>query len=197
MQILKPDKSNISWLSNWLIVSFSSPEPCNPKIASQFLTNYLDNWKLRNFFGNCAGYGICFCLFSARVKGKILWKLVKLICGKVVSLKFAILFHQLHIVQPWSYLEQSWRQAILWSIHHYPAWFFSKMSFAIGLIAPGCWCYTHNGLFQKKTRGELRIYFFESPLEFLGFLLYPRKFQTKKGFTPRNSTKLCYTSQKF
>ena len=28
--------------------------------------------------------------------------------------------------------------------HHIPAWFFNKTSFAIGLIAPGCWWYTHN-----------------------------------------------------
>ena len=34
-------------------------------------------------------------------------------------------------------------------------------------------------------------------LEFLSFLLYPWKFQTKQGFTPRNSIKLCYTPQKF
>ena len=45
----------------------------------------------------------------------------------------------------------------------------------------------------------LRIYFLEPPspqLEFLDFLLYPWKFQTKQGFTPRNSTKLCYTPWK-
>ena len=184
MQILKPDKSNISWLSNWLIVSFSSPEPCNPKIASQFLTNYLDNWKLRTFFGNYAGYGICFCLFSARVKGKILWKLVKSICGKVVSLKFAILFHQLHIVQPWSYLEQSWRQAILWSIHHYPAWLFGKISFAIGLIAPGCWCYTHNGLLQKKKTRRVEDILFWKPPGIFRFFTLPLEIPDKKRLHP-------------
>ena len=43
---------------------------------------------------------------------------------------------------------------------------------------------------EKKT-GGLRTYVFETPLEFLGFLLYQWKFQTKQGFTPRNSTKLC------
>ena len=55
------------------------------------------------------------------------------------------------------------------------------------------------GIFQKKNKkGELRTYFSEtSPLELLGFLLYPWKFQTKQSFTPRNSTKLCYTPQKF
>ena len=35
------------------------------------------------------------------------------------------------------------------------------------------------------------------PFEFLHFLLYPWKFQTKQGFTPRNSTKLCYAPWKF
>ena len=30
-----------------------------------------------------------------------------------------------------------------------------------------------------------------------GFLLYPWKFQTKQGLASRNSTKFCYTSQKF
>ena len=41
------------------------------------------------------------------------------------------------------------------------------------------------------------IIFCKPPLEFLGFLLYPWKLQTKQSFTPRNSTKLCYTPQKF
>ena len=31
------------------------------------------------------------------------------------------------------------------------------------------------------------------PLEFLDFLLYPRKFQAKQNFNPRNFLKLCYT----
>ena len=44
---------------------------------------------------------------------------------------------------------------------------------------------------EKKQQG-LRTCVFEKPLEFLGFLLYPWKSQTKQGFTPRNSTKLCY-----
>ena len=44
------------------------------------------------------------CLFSARVKDQILWKLVTLICEKVVSFTFAIWFQ--HIAQQWSYLEQ-------------------------------------------------------------------------------------------
>ena len=46
---------------------------------------------------------------------------------------------------------------------------------------------------EKKKQGGLRTYVFENPLKFLGFLLYQLKFQTKQGFTPRNSTKLCYT----
>ena len=33
--------------------------------------------------------------------------------------------------------------------------------------------------------------FLKTLLEFLYFLLYPWKFQTKQGFTPRSSTKLC------
>ena len=40
----------------------------------------------------------------------------------------------------------------------------------------------HNGLFYKKTNmvggGGFRTYFFESPMEFLGFCFTP-KFQTK------------------
>ena len=48
-----------------------------------------------------------------------------------------------------------------------------------------------NGLFQKKNKeGRLRTYLL--PLDFLNFLLYPWKFQTKQGLTPRNSTKFCY-----
>ena len=54
------------------------------------------------------------------------------------------------------------------------------------------------GLLQKKTKyGGLRKYFFETPLEFLVFLLYSGKFQTKQSFTHRNSSKLCCTPQKF
>ena len=57
------------------------------------------------------------------------------------------------------------------------------------------------GLFQEKTKegggAGLRTYFFEHPLEFLGFLLYPWKFQKKQRFTLRKSTKLCYTPRKF
>ena len=34
LQSFKPDKNNISWLSNWLIVSFSGSEPCNPKLIT-------------------------------------------------------------------------------------------------------------------------------------------------------------------
>ena len=44
---------------------------------------------------------------------------------------------------------------------------------------------------EKKTGGWIEdILFWKLPLEFLGFLLYPWKFQTKQGFTPRNPTKL-------
>ena len=53
-----------------------------------------------------------------------------------------------------------------------------------------------NGLFQKRTKqGELRTYFFEKPLKFLGFLFNPGNStcHTKQSFTPRNSTKLCIT----
>ena len=42
-------------------------------------------------------------------------------------------------------------------------------------------------------RGRLRKYVFGNPLKMLDFLLYPCKFQAKQSFTPRNSTKLCYT----
>ena len=42
---------------------------------------------------------------------------------------------------------------------------------------------------KKKTGGGGHI-FLETPLEFLGFLLFPWKFETKQGFTPRNPTKL-------
>ena len=38
--------------------------------------------------------------------------------------------------------------------------------------------YTILGYSRKKTKG-LRTYVFEKPLEFLGFLLYPWKFETK------------------
>ena len=50
-----------------------------------------------------------------------------------------------------------------------------------------------NGLFQKKKKltGGLRTYLI------LCFFLYPWKFQTKQSFSPRNSTKLRYTTQKF
>ena len=60
---------NISWLSNWLIVSFSGSEPCNPKIASHFLYNCLENWKLRFFLMTTQVMVFVFaCLFSVRVK---------------------------------------------------------------------------------------------------------------------------------
>ena len=115
------------------------------QLAHSFiLANYLENWKLKFFLITTQVMLFVFvCLFSATVKDYTLWKLVTLICEKVVSLKFAIWFHQLHIAQPWSCLEQRWRLTIFWSIHHIPAWFFTKTCFAIGLIAPGCWCHTH------------------------------------------------------
>ena len=41
---------------------------------------------------------------------------------------------------------------------------------------------TRNGTFQKKSKqGGLRIYFFENPLEFLIFLLYPGNSMQKKA----------------
>ena len=59
----------------------------------------------------------------------------------------------------------------------------------------------HNRLFQKKKKnrgkGRLRTYVFEKAPGIFRFLFYPWKFQTKQGITPRNSTKLCYTPQKF
>ena len=52
---------------------------------------------------------------------------------------------------------------------------------------------------KKKNRGKgrLRTYVFEKTPGIFRFLFYPWKFQTKQGITPRNSTKLCYTPQKF
>ena len=53
-----------------------------------------------------------------------------------------------------------------------------------------------NGLFQKKKQTEgrwLRIYFF-NPLEFLGFLLYPWKFQTKLKTSPLETSQNCVTT---
>ena len=41
LQSFKPDKNNISWLSNWLIVSFSDSEPYNPKLIT---------WKTESLF---------------------------------------------------------------------------------------------------------------------------------------------------
>ena len=57
---------------------------------------------------------------------------------------------------------------------------------------------TWNGMsyFWKKSRGEggLRTYFFETPLEFFIYLLYPWKFQANQSSTPGNCTKLYYIS---
>ena len=44
---------------------------------------------------------------------------------------------------------------------------------------------------EKKNKQE-GTYFFENPLEFLAFLLYPWKFQIKQSFTTMNSTKLLH-----
>ena len=41
------------------------------------------------------------------------------------------------------------------------------------------------------------IPFLKKPLEFLGLSLYTWGFHTKQGFTPGNSTKLCYTPWNF
>ena len=54
------------------------------------------------------------------------------------------------LLSAWSYLEKIDKGTIFWSIHHILAWFFSKMCFAIGLIAPGC-CYTHNVIICVAT----------------------------------------------
>ena len=49
--------------------SFSDSEPCNPKTASHFLTNYLENWKRKIFLLTTQGAVLVFvCLLSARVK---------------------------------------------------------------------------------------------------------------------------------
>ena len=45
------------------------------------------------------------------------------------------------------------------------------------------------GYSRKKHNRGVGIF----PQEVLDFLLYPWKFQAKQGFTPGNSTKLCYT----
>ena len=44
-----------------------------------------------------------------------------------------------------------------------------------------------------RGRWREQTYFFENPLEFLGFFIYPWKLQTKQSFIPRNSTKLYVT----
>ena len=62
------------------------------------------------------------------------------------------------------------------------------------------WFHNHiwyNGLSQKKIKQWVwRHSVLKTPLGFFGFLIYPWKLQEKQGFTPRNSTKLCYTPQK-
>ena len=57
-------------------------------------------------------------------------------------------------------------------------------------------CICHIGLFQKKDKQGMRIYFFEKKqktLEFSSFLLYPWKCQAKQIFTPGHSGNLCLT----
>ena len=39
--------------------------------------------------------------------------------------------------------------------------------------------------------------FWNPPRKYLGFVLYPWRFQIKQTFTPRNSTKLLHVSEKF
>ena len=41
LQSFKTGKTNITWLSNWLIVSLSDSEPCNPKLIT---------WKTESLF---------------------------------------------------------------------------------------------------------------------------------------------------
>ena len=55
------------------------------------------------------------------------------------------------------------------------------------------------GLFKKnKTNKKIEdVGTFLDSLKCLGFLLYLYKFQTKQGFTPRNSIKFCYIPWKF
>ena len=59
-------------------------------------------------------------------------------------------FQVCYLVSTWSSLEKIDKGTIFWSIHHILAWFFSKMCFVIGLIAPGC-CYTHNVIIYVAT----------------------------------------------
>ena len=59
------------------------------------------------------------------------------------------------------------------------------------------WPITHRAIPEKKrNKGVWGHTILKVLLEFLGFLLYPWKFRTKQSFTPRSSTKLCYTPQK-
>ena len=66
LQILKPDENNISWISNWIKVSFSGSEPCNPKTDTHFFLSI--TWKAGSlkFLHNYSGYRICFRLLVSR-----------------------------------------------------------------------------------------------------------------------------------
>ena len=54
----------------------------------------------------------------------------------------------------------------------------------------------HRAIPEKKQEGWGHT-FLKKALEFLDFLLYSCKLQTKQAFTPTNSTKLCYILRKF
>ena len=59
------------------------------------------------------------------------------------------------------------------------------------------WCVAHSAIcvlgYSRKNpnRWVLRIYFFEKPLEFFIFLLYPWKFQAKQSSAAGYSAKFC------
>ena len=50
---------------------------------------------------------------------------------------------------------------------------------------------------RKKKQEGFRTYFFENPPGIFRFFTLLWKIKTKQGFIPTNSTKLCYTPQKF
>ena len=67
----------------------------------------------------------------------------------------------------------------------------------IRLVRLSPWEWPKVGRGAAKEQLKKKSTFLKTSLEFLGFLLYQWKFQTKQGFTRRNSTKLCYTPWKF
>ena len=67
----------------------------------------------------------------------------------------------------------------------------TKLNQAIGILSK----IRDNTCLKIQTEGDGGMGI--EDMELLGFLLYLWKFQTKESFTPRNSTKLCYTFWKF